>query len=126
MKRIVALIAVVAASATLIGCSGGSPAPMVTVTTTVTASPRPAATVTVTAAPDDAPAPSQAPGGIDLTTDAGLCAADAAMSNLELNDALAPLLGFPADRRSRTADQNDAIRAHRNAAFERACPSRAG
>jgi hypothetical protein len=62
----------------------------------------------------------------DLTTDAGLCAADAEMTNLELNDAIAPLLGFPADRDARTYDQDDAIRAYKNAAFERECPARAG
>lgn len=61
----------------------------------------------------------------DLTTDAGLCAADAEMTNLELNDALAPLLGFPPDRGARTLEQDDAIRAHKNAAFARGCPERA-
>lgn len=62
----------------------------------------------------------------DLTTDEGLCAADADMTNLELNDALAPLLGYPADRDARTSDQDDAIREYKNAGFERACPARAG
>lgn len=61
----------------------------------------------------------------DLSTDAGLCAADAEVTNLELNDALAPLLGFPADRDFRTAEQTEAVRAHKNAAFLRACPERA-
>ena len=63
--------------------------------------------------------------GLDLSTDAGLCAADAELTNLELNDALAPLLGFPAERDLRTFDQDEAIRAHKNAAFLRACPARA-
>ncbi|WP_323985863.1 hypothetical protein [Microbacterium plantarum] len=62
----------------------------------------------------------------DLATDEGLCAADADMTNLELNDALAPLLGYPAHRDARTSDQDDAIREYKNAAFERACPARAG
>lgn len=62
----------------------------------------------------------------DLSTDEALCAADAEMTNLELNDALAPLLGFSPDRSARTPDQDDAIRAHKNAAFERACPERVG
>lgn len=53
----------------------------------------------------------------DLTTDAGLCAADAELTNLELNDALVPLLGCPADRDLRTPEQDEAIRAHKNAAF---------
>lgn len=69
------------------------------------------------------PAPSTSS---DLTTDEGLCAADADMTNLELNDAIAPLLGYPADRDARTADQDQAIRDYKNAAFERACPARAG
>ena len=62
----------------------------------------------------------------DLSTDEALCAADAEMTNLELNDALAPLLGFSPGRSARTPDQDDAIRAHKNAAFERACPERVG
>jgi hypothetical protein len=62
---------------------------------------------------------------LDLVTDAGLCAADAELTNLELNDAIAPLLGFSPVRRDRTVDQNDAIRAYKNAAFSRACPQRA-
>lgn len=62
----------------------------------------------------------------DLATDEALCAADAAMTNFEINDALAPLLGYPADRDARTSDQDEAIREHKNAAFERACPARAG
>jgi lactate dehydrogenase-like 2-hydroxyacid dehydrogenase len=73
---------------------------------------------TVTAAPTlDA--------ALDLTTDEGLCAADAELTNLELNDALAPQLGFPADRDARTVEQDDAIKAYKNAAFARACPERA-
>lgn len=64
--------------------------------------------------------------GFDLTTDAGLCAADAEMTSLELNDALAPLLGFPADRDARSFEQDEAIRDYKNAAFERECPARAG
>lgn len=63
---------------------------------------------------------------IDLTSDAGLCAADAELSNLELNDALAPVLGYPSDRDLRSSDQDEAIRSYKNAAFERACPARAG
>lgn len=63
---------------------------------------------------------------LDLTTDAELCAADAELTNLELNDALAPLLGFPADRDARTTTQDDAIREYKNAAFLRECPARAG
>lgn len=62
---------------------------------------------------------------LDLTTDAGLCAADAELTSLELNDALAPLLGFAADSDLRTPDQDDAIRTHKNDAFTRACPARA-
>lgn len=62
----------------------------------------------------------------DLTTDEGLCAADAEMTNLELNDALAPVLGFPADRDARTSAQDDEIREYKNAAFARACPARVG
>jgi hypothetical protein len=61
----------------------------------------------------------------DLTTDAGLCAADAELTNLELNDAIAPLLGFPAVRGDRSIEENDAIRAYKNEAFGRACPERA-
>lgn len=71
------------------------------------------------------PAPSQT-ATVDLSSDAGLCAADAEMTNLELNDAIAPLLGYPADRDSRTSEQDQAIREYKNAAFERACPARAG
>ncbi|WP_307323856.1 hypothetical protein [Microbacterium sp. SORGH_AS_0862] len=102
-----------------------------TVTQTLRQSPAPTVTVTVTPspttpAPQSAPAPAPAPQSFDLTTDAGLCAADAEMTNLELNDAIAPLLGFPADRDQRTYDQDDAIRAYKNAAFERECPARAG
>lgn len=63
---------------------------------------------------------------LDLTTDAGLCAADAELTSLELNDALAPLLGYSAVRDLRSAEQDEAIRAHKNAAFERACPERMG
>lgn len=47
------------------------------------------------------------------------------MTNLELNDAIAPLLGYPADREARTFEQDEAIRDYKNAAFERMCPSRA-
>lgn len=61
----------------------------------------------------------------DLATDAGLCAADAELTNLELNDAIAPLLGFPAARGDRSLEEDDAIRAYKNEAFERACPERA-
>lgn len=66
-----------------------------------------------------------AAGSLDLSTDAGLCAADAELTSLELNDALAPLLGFPADRDLRTPTQDDAIRTHKTDAFTRACPERA-
>lgn len=61
----------------------------------------------------------------DLSTDEGLCAADSELTNLELNDAIAPLLGFSPDRDARTSHQDDAIREHKNAAFLRACPARA-
>lgn len=61
----------------------------------------------------------------DLTTDAGLCAADAEMTNLELNDAVAGLLGYSVDRGSRTFEQDEAIREYKNAAFMRVCPARA-
>jgi len=109
-------------AALLAGCS--SPTPTPTVTVTVAAEPAPTVTVTVTATPQAA---STAPAGMpDLTTDAGLCIADADMTNLELNDAIAPILGFPADRKARTPEQDDAIRNYKNAAFERKCPSRAG
>ncbi|MBN7792448.1 hypothetical protein [Microbacterium esteraromaticum] len=74
--------------------------------------------------PRDEPAPVEP--DFDLTTDDGLCAADAEMSNLELNDAIAPMLGYSADRDDRTFEQDEAIREHKNAAFERACPERAG
>ncbi|QXT62257.1 hypothetical protein [Tessaracoccus palaemonis] len=63
--------------------------------------------------------------GYDLTTDEGLCEADADLTNLELNDAIAPLLGFPADRDERTYDQDEAIRDYKNEAFRRECPARA-
>lgn len=68
-----------------------------------------------------APAPTTPP---DVATDAGLCAADAELSNLELNDAIAPLLGYPSSRDDRTVEQDDAIRAYKDAAFARACPER--
>lgn len=111
----------------LTGCATASPAPTATVTTTVSS---PAPTVTVTATPTpDAVAPSSvtppADEVLDLTSDAGLCAADAELSNLELNDALAPMLGYPASRDARTSDQDEAIRFYKNAAFGRACPERA-
>lgn len=61
---------------------------------------------------------------LDLVTDAGLCAADSELTNLELNDAIAPLLGFSSVRDERTLAQDDAIRAYKNAAFTRACPNR--
>lgn len=61
---------------------------------------------------------------LDLVTDAGLCAADAEMTNLDLNDAIAPLLGYSPVRDERTVDQDDAIRRYKNAAFARACPER--
>lgn len=106
----------------LAGCSAPAPAP----TVTVTAEAAPAPTVTVTVTP---PAPTaaitSAPAGIDLTTDQGLCAADAEMTNLELNDALAVVLGYPGDRDARSFEQDDAIRDYKNAAFKRACPARA-
>lgn len=112
--------------ALLTGCS--SPAPVPTVTVTVT-TPGPTVTVTVTPTPTPTPTAEAAPptsgGSFDLTTDEGLCAADAEMSNLELNDAIAPILGFPADRDARTFDQDEAIREYKNAAFLRACPARA-
>lgn len=115
----------IAAVVLLAGCAGEpAPAPTVTVTTTVTATPAPAPTVTVTVAPPAA-APQQPQTETDLTTDAGLCAADAEMTNLELNDAIAPTLGYPADGDLRTPDQDAAIRDYKNAAFLRACPARA-
>jgi len=61
----------------------------------------------------------------DLSTDAGICAADAEITSLELNDALAPMLGYSAERDARTPEQDDAIRAYKNDAFNRACPERA-
>lgn len=61
----------------------------------------------------------------DLSTDEGLCAADAELTNLELNDAIAPLLGFSPDRDARSSYQDDAIREYKNSAFLRACPARA-
>lgn len=63
--------------------------------------------------------------GYDLTTDEGLCEADSDLTNLELNDAIALLLGFPADRDERTYDQDEAIRDYKNEAFLRECPARA-
>ena len=62
----------------------------------------------------------------DITTDAGLCAADAELSNLELNDLVALLLDYPADRDLRTSEDDEAIRAYKNEAFLRECPERAG
>jgi len=61
---------------------------------------------------------------LDLVTDAGAVCCDAELTNLELNDAIAPLLGFSPVRRDRTVEQNDAIRGYKNAAFSRACPER--
>lgn len=61
----------------------------------------------------------------DLNTDEGICAGDAAMTSLELNDALAPLLGISPDREVRSVHEDDVIRAHKNAAFTRACIERA-
>lgn len=111
----------------LTGCATAAPAPTVTVTTEVSA-PGPTVTVTATPIPEAvAPSPASPPAGeaLDLSTDAGLCAADAELSNLELNDALAPMLGYPASRDARTSDQDEAIRFYKNAAFGRACPERA-
>lgn len=71
------------------------------------------------------PSAAQPAPAFDLTTDEGLCGADAELTGLELNDALAPQLGFPADRDARTIEQDDAIRAYKNDAFNRACPERA-
>ncbi|MCB2177561.1 MAG: hypothetical protein KQH57_17265 [Actinomycetales bacterium] len=87
--------------------------------------------VSVFVGADDQPSPTPTPtvsaptAGFDLSTDTGLCAADAEMTNLELNDAIAPLLGYSPTRRNRTVEQDDAIRAYKNAAFARACPERA-
>jgi hypothetical protein len=106
----------------LAGCSSPEPAP--TVTVTAQAAPAPTVTVTVTPEPVTAPV-NPSPSGIDLTTDEGLCAADAEMTNLELNDALALVLGYPGDRDLRSPVQDDAIRDYKNTAFERACPARA-
>jgi hypothetical protein len=91
---------------------------------------RSARTVSVFVGADQQPAPTSPAPTVpaatwDLTTDAGLCAADAELTNLELNDALAPLLGFPAARDDRSVEQDDAIRAYKNSAFARACPERA-
>lgn len=110
------------------GCTATAPAPAPTVTVTAEAAPAPTVTVTVTATPGPMTASPNGPsaGGMDLTTDEGLCAADAEMSNLELNDAVALVLGYPGDRDLRTFDQDDAIRDYKNAAFQRACPGRAG
>ena len=83
--------------------------------------------VSVFVGADTSPSPtvSASAPALDLVTDAGLCAADAKMTNLELNDAIAPLLGFSPVRRERTLEQDDAIRGYKNAAFSRACPERA-
>ena len=108
----------------LVGCAA-EPEPAPTVTVTVTSTPEPAPTVTVTVTPTTAPPSTEDESAFDLTTDAGLCAADGEMTNLELNDAIAPILGFPADRDSRTFEQDEAIREHKNEAFLRECPARA-
>lgn len=121
------IAAVVAAMITLTGCGTPAPAPTVTITETVTLTPAPAPTITVTA--EAAPPATAAPdtnATLDLTTDAGICAADAEMTNLELNNALAPLLGLPTEGYARTYAQDDAIREYKNAAFLRECPERAG
>ena len=113
MAGLAALLVVLAGCAT----SGAEPTPTVTITV-----PGPTTTIFVT----PTPTPSRtAEDPLDLTTDAGLCAADAEMTNLELNDAIAPMLGYPADRDLRTFEQDQAIREHKNAAFLRACPARA-
>lgn len=79
----------------------------------------PAAEPSPTVTPKTRPSPV-----LDLVTDKGLCAADAEMTNLELNDAIAPLLGFSPVRRERTVEQKDVILKYKNAAFSRACPGR--
>lgn len=120
-------VLIVTAVLALTGCAAAVPAPTVTVTTEVSA-PGPTGTVTAPPTPEAvAPSPAAPTAGetLDLTTDAGLCAADAEVSNLELNDALAPMLGYPASRDARTSDQDEAIRFYKNAAFGRACPERA-
>jgi hypothetical protein len=126
MKR--SLLAAVLLTLVLPGCAAGGPAPTPTVTVTVTdrAEPAPTVTVTVTPTPVATTPTPEANATLDLTTDAGICAADAELTNLELNDALAPLLGYPADRDSRTFEQDEAIREHKNAALSRECPARAG
>lgn len=126
MKRpFLASVAAVSLVLALAGCAAPQPVPTPTVTVTVTATPEPAPTVTVTATPEAQPG-TESESQTDLTTDAGLCAADAEMTSLELNDALAPILGFPADRDARSFEDDEAIREHKNAAFERECPARAG
>ncbi|TGO04414.1 hypothetical protein SERN_2007 [Serinibacter arcticus] len=79
--------------------------------------------MTATATSDGVPVPPDA--NDPLLSDEGLCAADAEMSSLELNDALAPLLGFSGDRNKRIPGEDEEIREYKNAAFERACPERA-
>jgi|GEM_PF-3709462 len=129
MTRIAIACLAVGTLALLAGC-GGEAQPAVTVTAeatvtaTVTVTATASATATVTPSPSGTATPAAA-APFDLSTDEGLCAADAELSNLELNDALAPLLGFPADRDARSFEQDEAIRAHKNAAFARACPARA-
>jgi len=124
VKKLGGAVAVAAFVVLLAGCSAPEPAP--TVTVTARAAPAPTVTVTVTpeAIPSAAPSTPSA-GGVDLRSDQGLCAADAEMTNLQLNDAIAVMLGYPGDRDARSYEQDDAIRDYKNAAFERACPARA-
>lgn len=121
MKKLGGAVLAAAAFALLVGCS--SPTPVPTVTVTAEAAPAPTVTVTVTATPS---APTSTGSMPDVSTDAGICVADADMTNLELNDAIAPVLGYPADRDARTPEQDQAIRDFKNAAMQRMCPSRAG
>lgn len=90
-----------------------------TTTTTTTTAPS-TTTTTTTVAPTTSAEPAY-----DLTTDQGLCAADATVTNLELDDLVAPLLGLPASAALRTAAQDDLIRTYQDDAFLRACPARA-
>lgn len=107
-KSVLAAAALVLAVAR---CSG-EPEPVETVTATETE------TLTVTIPPDaDGDAPT-----IDLPTAEAICADAAGMSSLELNDALAPDLGYSADRNMRTNEQTEQIREYAEAAFLLACP----
>lgn len=123
------------------GCSAGEEVPAPRVSTSAAASPSPTAERTAAAedaaqkaADDAAKARAEeveaakkraAMDALDLTPDQVLCALDEELTGRELDDAMAPLLGFAADRDLRTPAQDDEIRDYKNAAFMRACPERA-